>query len=1002
MSTADPNEGDSTESFVDVSECEYGQEQNPESSSQKEKSPEEADNEKWPVQAECDCEEGESWETVPEAEGPRNMNEVQSPDPAEPNQNKKCDPSSQEEDSHHPRRSPIRQQEGDEQNQTNAYEENNYSEQTCDGDLKEETREHKGLQETTTEPEPTEPEPTKPREDVTLEPEPTKPEEDGTLEPEPTKPEEDGTLEPEPTKPEEDGTREPEPTKPEEDGTREPEPTKPKGEDGTREPEPTKPEEDGTLEPEPTKPEEDGTLEPEPTKPEEDGTLEPEPTKPEEDGTLEPEPTKPEEDETLEPEPTKPEEDGTREPEPTKPKGEDGTREPEPAKPKGEDGTREPEPTKPKGEDGTLKPEPTKPKGEDGTREPEPTKPEGEDGTREPEPTKPEGEDETKTTDVSEPSKPKETQGTVAEPQPDDPHNEESQPAEQESSKLKHGENAQLDEDDERSPIHDGKSVRCQESTGGPKEYNKENSGKESQNEGDQDEPEESKRDHCEEATTAHHLESLRKEETSYKHLAPAESPWTAHRNSAVTLRMEGSGTASIPPLTVPEFFSQAVMEFGQQTALCVWTGDGWEKMTYLQYEKQCWMVARGLLRLGLARFCGVLILGQSSPQWFIAQIGSIMAGGVAVGVDPSCTGLFCLSAALDSQAQVVMVQNGQQLQKILEVRERLSGLKAIVQWEGPVEESHPMIYTWEQLMDLGSEAEESHLYQVICQQRSNQCCAVVYESAVEPKGVLLSHDNVTWTCWAMAKSLGLGSEERVVSYLPLSHMTVQMFDLWLPLCCGGQTYFTGAKDPKVSLLSTLKAVHPTYFLGFPKFWEKVRRKWMLAARKVNPLQKKILRWAREKGLQASRRLGPQPWGYSLAERLIFHPAHQALGLDRCVRCYMGTEPVTQEVVEYYRSLGMELLEVYGMNETSGVHSLALPGRTSEELSGCRSHVLPTGEWRVWGRHICMGYTGNEERTRGVMDEEDWFITEDLEREGGGTGREKTRRREDVGLYMEL
>lgn len=74
-------------------------------------------------------------------------------------------------------------------------------------------------------------------------------------------------------------------------------------------------------------------------------------------------------------------------------------------------------------------------------------------------------------------------------------------------------------------------------------------------------------------------------------------------------------------------------------------------------------------------------------------------------------------------------------------------------------------------------------------------------------------------------------------------------------------------------------------------------------------------------------RLGPQPWGYSLAERLIFHPAHQALGLDRCVRCYMGTEPVTQEVVEYYRSLGMELLEVYGMNETSGVHSLALPGR---------------------------------------------------------------------------
>ncbi|XP_072269940.1 long-chain-fatty-acid--CoA ligase ACSBG2-like [Pyxicephalus adspersus] len=391
---------------------------------------------------------------------------------------------------------------------------------------------------------------------------------------------------------------------------------------------------------------------------------------------------------------------------------------------------------------------------------------------------------------------------------------------------------------------------------------------------------------------------------------------------------MEERGFASVPPLTVPELFSQAVTKFGQQVALYERTNTSWKEITYLQYEKQCWMVARGLLGLGLARFCGVLILGRSSPHWFITQIGAIMAGGVAVGIDPSCTGSFCLGAALDSQAQVVMVQDSQQLQKILEVWERLPGLKAIVQWEGHVKGSHALVYTWDELMDLGSEVEESHLHHVISQQRSNQCCAMVYESTTEPKGVLLSHDNVTWTCRAVVESLGLGSEERVVSYLPLNHMTVQMFDLWLPLCCGSSTYFTKPNDDlKGSLLATLQAVRPTYFLGFPQLWEKVRRKWMFAERKATSLQKKILHWAREKGHRAYRGPSSMPWGYSLAERLVYHPARQALGLDHCVHCYAGTKPITQDMAEYYGSLGLEVRHLYGRNETSGVHSLAVPRR---------------------------------------------------------------------------
>ncbi|KAM5157470.1 long-chain-fatty-acid--CoA ligase ACSBG2-like [Mantella aurantiaca] len=493
----------------------------------------------------------------------------------------------------------------------------------------------------------------------------------------------------------------------------------------------------------------------------------------------------------------------------------------------------------------------TKPEGEDGTRETidvsettkqertqetttmsDPTEPEeAQETTTMSEPTEPEEAQETTT--MSEPTEPEDAQETTANGPKDREATQEMHPAEQEKSEEK-----------------------PQQSAG------KENSENEIQDEGDQEEPEESSKGHNKSvifqepkrsAGPAQHMEESGEPGSHYP--TPVESMWTVHKDSAVTLRMEGSGSASIPPLTVPEFFSQAVMKFDQRVALCVRSGDGWEEITYRQYKEHCRMVARGLLGLGLARFSGVLILGRTSPQWFIAHIGAIMAGGVAVGVDPSCTGSFCLGAALDSQAQVVMVQDGRQLQKILEVRERLTGLKAIVQWEGEVEETQPLIYTWERLCDLGSEVEESRLHQVLSQQKTNLCCAVVYESAIEPlRGVLLSHDNVTWTCRAVAESLALGSEERVVSYLPPSHMTAQMFDLWLPLCCGGRTYFTDSDDLQGSLLAALKAVRPTYFLGFPRFWEKVRRKWMLAERKGTPLQKKILRWAQETALQACGR----------------------------------------------------------------------------------------------------------------------------------------------------
>ncbi|KAM4049282.1 long-chain-fatty-acid--CoA ligase ACSBG2-like [Anomaloglossus baeobatrachus] len=593
-----------------------------------------------------------------------------------------------------------------------------------------------------------------------------------------------------------------------------------------------------------------------------------------------------------------------------------------------------------------------------------------------------------------------------------------------------------------------------------------------------------------------------------------SSSLWSSRVDGVVSLRMEASGPAARRPLTVAQFFSEAVLRHGQKVALCVREADKWKKITYSEYGQQSRAVARGFLKLGLQRFRAVLILGSNSPEWFVAAIGAILAGGLAVGIDPSSTVSTCLQLALDSQAQIVLVDDHKQWKKILQIQEKLPTLKAVIQWRRPLLEPCPGTYTWNQLLDLGTELEESHLDEVTASQKPNQSCAIMYSMAGERRGAMISHDNVTWTSWAVKKMLGLGSEVIVVSYLTLTHMSVQMFDLWLPLSCGGTTYFaeSDAQTEQVfqviqrkgecgagecgagererverksverksverksverksverksverksverksverksverksverksverksverksveresveresveresveresveresveresveresvereererwsgsilrgSLVSTLRDVHPTIFMGFPGLWEKVHRQWILVEKKATPLQKMTIGWARTKGLVCYTSSSSLSWGHSVADRLVFRPARMALGLDRCTHCYVGMEPISHNVVEYFGSLGIDLLSLSGKNETSGIQSAVLPsskrtGRT--ELAGCKSCENEDGFGLcLWGRHIFLGYLGKEQATSEAFTEDGWFIT---------------------------
>ncbi|XP_069482545.1 long-chain-fatty-acid--CoA ligase ACSBG2-like [Ambystoma mexicanum] len=476
--------------------------------------------------------------------------------------------------------------------------------------------------------------------------------------------------------------------------------------------------------------------------------------------------------------------------------------------------------------------------------------------------------------------------------------------------------------------------------------------------------------------------------------LAPADSLWTTARDGAVRLRMEETGPGSEPPVTTIQMFQDTVQRFGNLPALAVKRDGQWQTTTYLQYHQQCRAAAKSFLKLGLERFQSVGILGCNSPEWFIADMGAIMAGGLPVGIYTTSSADGCLYVAKNCSTSILMVEDHQQLEKILQIKDQLPHLKAIVQYGHELKEKRPNLYTWKEFMRFGSDVTDSILDDVIASQKPNQCCMLVYTSGTTggAKGVMLSHDNVTWLMKTVGKATGVREGDIGVSYLPLSHVAAQYLDLWLPMCFGGTTYFAKPDALKGSLVDTLREVRPTQFLAVPRIWEKIQENLEATDSTSSRIQRTISTWAKGIGLAASLHhvngTRSMPWSYSLANYLVLRKVHARLGLDRCLRYQTGSAPISKDTLEYFMALNLPIMQLYGLSENNGPHTISMLSdfrltSCGKTLTGCKTTIhMPdkdgNGEVCLWGRHLFMGYLNMEEKTMEALDEEGWLHTGDI------------------------
>jgi len=434
---------------------------------------------------------------------------------------------------------------------------------------------------------------------------------------------------------------------------------------------------------------------------------------------------------------------------------------------------------------------------------------------------------------------------------------------------------------------------------------------------------------------------------------------------------------------TVMEVFDQTAKKHADRPALKVKRDGKWVTTTWSEYRAQARAAAKGLLALGLTRGKGVSIIGFNCPEWAVADIGAIYAGGCPAGIYTTSTAEQCKYIAEHAEVQVAVVENEEQLAKFLEIRDALPELKAIVMMQGDHDDEN--VYAWDDFIAKGQGVTDETLEAAIEAQSPDDVCTYIYTSGTtgDPKAVMITHDNITWTARAALEELGARDGDRMISYLPFSHIAEQIVSLHGPVVAGACTSFAESIE---ALGDNLKEVRPTIFLAVPRVWEKIQGKMQAAAANNSGLKKKIAAWARGVGMKggyAMQEDKPLPLFWGVADKLVFSKVRDALGLDQARICITSAAPISKSTLEFFLSLGIPIMEVYGMSECTGPATVSMPDRyrttwVGKKLTGTELKIAEDGEICMRGRHVFKGYYKNDSATAETIDEEGWLHSGDI------------------------
>ena len=299
---------------------------------------------------------------------------------------------------------------------------------------------------------------------------------------------------------------------------------------------------------------------------------------------------------------------------------------------------------------------------------------------------------------------------------------------------------------------------------------------------------------------------------------------------------------------TIMQFMEKTVKKYGYLPALRYKKYGIWKKITWNEYFDQIKSTAKAFIKLGLKPGNSVVIIGSNSSNWFISNIAAIFAGGIPAGIYSTSSYEQCKYITNNCKAVIAIADSKHHLNNFLKLKSEIKSLKAIVSLDNTLNMGKNLI-KWNQLDVLSEKVPDNLLKIRIKKQKPEDLCTLIYTSGTtgNPKGVMLTHDNLTWTSNNITNLIKVGCNDRIISYLPISHIAEQIVSMYGTMAVGASVWFAESMD---KLVDNLKEVKPTIFIGVPRVWEKIQAKIQAVGKDSKNYQKKFVNWAVQTGLE--------------------------------------------------------------------------------------------------------------------------------------------------------
>ena len=445
--------------------------------------------------------------------------------------------------------------------------------------------------------------------------------------------------------------------------------------------------------------------------------------------------------------------------------------------------------------------------------------------------------------------------------------------------------------------------------------------------------------------------------------------------------------------LTLPRYLLRNAQQHADRPAIREKDRGIWQTYTWRQYHDHVRDIALGLAALGFARGDKLSVIGDNRPRLYWAQVAAMCLGGVSVPVYQDAIARELAYVLDHAEVAVIVAEDQEQVDKILALKDQLPALRLLV-FEDARGMSHykfPWLHPLAELEELGRRfgAEHPAYFEAeIDRGRLEDLALIAYTSGTtgNPKGAMLTHANMVGTGQTLIRSEDIRLDDNWLAYLPMAWVGDALYTLVINLMVG---FAVNCPESPETVQRDLRELGPTSVLAPPRIWENMLTSVQVRATDAPGLKRRVFETFRaiaERAEIARAEGKPVSLGVRLMLRLgeffVYGPVRDQLGLGRARWAYTGGAPLGPDTFRFFRAFGVNLKQVYGSTESTGLVSLqpdaeANPTTAGRPCPGIDVKIGERGEVLVKSAGIFKGYFKNDEATREVIDAEGWFHTGD-------------------------